>query len=51
MPLKITNPDTDIDAWMGQELTTALMQVFMDQQITTERRFLWADSLQCFKLK
>ena len=31
MPGKIANLDIDIDAWMGQELTTALVQVFMDQ--------------------
>jgi hypothetical protein len=35
----------------GQEIATALMQVFMDQGITTGRVFLWAASLQCFKLK
>jgi len=39
------------DAWMSQELTTTLVQVFMDQQTTKERVFLWAASLQCFKLK
>jgi hypothetical protein len=26
MPGKIANPDNDIDAWLGQELTTALVQ-------------------------
>jgi len=31
MPGKIANPDTHMDASMGQELTTTLVQVFMDQ--------------------
>jgi len=44
MPGKIANPHTDIDAWMGQELT-ALVQVFMDQQTTIERESIPMGSL------
>jgi len=44
MPGKIANPHTDIDAWMGQELT-ALVQVFMDQQTTIEREYSYGQPL------
>lgn len=31
----------------GQELATVLVQVFMDQEITTGEVFLWVASLHC----
>ena len=31
-----------------QELTTVLVQVFIDQLVTIGKVFLWATSLQCF---
>jgi hypothetical protein len=31
-----------------QDLTIALVQVFMDQEMTTGKVFLWVDSLQSF---
>ena len=34
-----------------QELATADTYVFMDQRTTMGTVFLWAASLQCFKLK
>jgi hypothetical protein len=34
----------------GQDLTAALVQVFMDQGTTTGGVVLWVTSLQCFKL-
>ena len=44
MPGKIAETNVDIWTRKGQELATALMQVFMDQRTTTGRIFLRAAS-------
>jgi hypothetical protein len=51
MPSKIAGPNASIWTWTGQELATALVQVFMNQGTTTERLFLWAACLRRFKQK
>lgn len=47
MPGKIADPNIDVFTQMGQELAAALVQVFVDQEATTVRVFLWAACLQC----
>jgi len=51
MQCKIADPNVGIWAQMRQELTTALVQVFMNLGTATGRVFLWAACLQRFKLK